>query len=997
MLAVLLLGGSRPAFGAGLKQLHGHVPAVVGHLTALGELPATNQLHLAIGVALRDPAGLGQFLAGLYDPANPGYRQFLTPAEFTARFGPSEADYAAVKEFALTNGFTITAEHDNRLLLDVTARVPDVERAFHIRLRIYQHPAEPRVFYAPDTEPTVGAALPVADVEGLSDYSKPRPRFKKMERHSIAPRNGSAPDGVSFIGNDFRNAYVPGTTLTGAGQMAGVLEFDGYYTSDIETYAATAGNGRTNIVIQPVLLDGFNGIPYDPNANGEVSLDIEMVMAMAPGLAKIIVFEGNPTNSFQNDILNAMAASNTVKSLSCCWSWPGGPTNTTDAIFQKMMAQGQSFFNASGDSDAFAAGSASDVDNPDQFNAPDSCPYITQVGGTLLTMNGAGTSYASEVVWNDRYTNSTDGGNWGGSGGLSTYYPIPGWQMNLNLAASGGSTTMRNIPDVALVAAGVFTYLDDGQNQVTEGTSCATPLWSGLMCLVNQQAVAAGKSAIGFINPAIYEIASESIYNSAFNDITNGDNAWAPSSPGLFYAGPGYDLCTGLGTPAGTNLINALASPDPLVVSTNHGFATSGRKGGPFSVASQTFLLTNTSSASLTWSVINTSAWLNVSSTGGTLAKAASATNLASLNAAASNLVAGTYDASIEFTNTTSHVGHARLFTLQVTDPLVLLTTNGFSAYGAAGGPFNPNSQIISFTNLNSSAGAWDIINTAAWLNVSSTSGVIPGNSRVSVTASPAPGAAGLTGGIYNASLVLSNMASLATWSIPFQLLVSQSVVQNGGFATGNFGPWTLVDDGSGNDFIDNGSYAIPPYTGTYDFVLGDTNSPAYFSQILPTVPGQDYLLSFWLYQTELDGGGAQIFDVNWNTNAASMNTIYTLPVQGAFNWSEFNFVVAAASTNTTLQFAAQNVPAYFGLDDVSVTPIPVPTLIALGLKTNAFTFTWNSLAGISYAVQYKTNLLASGWTNLSTNTATTYTTSFTDTPGANLARFYRVSRLSLP
>ena len=110
----------------------------------------------------------------------------------------------------------------------------------------------------------------------------------------------SAPDGFgTYFGNDFRNAYVPGTTLTGAGQTVGLFEFDGFYSSDIAAYAAAAGNGRTNIVIQTVLLDGYNGVPTTGanSGNGEVSLDIEMAMAMAPGLAKIVVFEGNPNNS----------------------------------------------------------------------------------------------------------------------------------------------------------------------------------------------------------------------------------------------------------------------------------------------------------------------------------------------------------------------------------------------------------------------------------------------------------------------------------------------------------------------------------------------------------------------------------------------------------------------------------------------------------------------------------------------------------------------------
>ena len=153
-----------------------------------------------------------------------------------------------------------------------------------------------------------------------------------------------------------------------------------------------------------------------------------------------------------------LADSNTVKNLSCSWGWSGGPSTTTDNIFKNMAAVGQSFFNASGDSDAFTTGASSvnGVDNTSLYNAPSSSPYITQVGGTTLTMNGKGASYASETVWNWGY-DSNAGGYVGSSGGISSHYSIPSWQTNVsNMAGSGGSTSFRNIPDVALTANNVY-------------------------------------------------------------------------------------------------------------------------------------------------------------------------------------------------------------------------------------------------------------------------------------------------------------------------------------------------------------------------------------------------------------------------------------------------------------------------------------------------------------------------------------------------------------
>jgi subtilase family serine protease len=199
--------------------------------------------------------------------------------------------------------------------------------------------------------------------------------------------------------------------LTGADQTLGLLQFDGFYASDIVAYEKAAG--LPQVPIQTVLLDGFDGMPTTGSSSGnpEVSLDIEMAISMAPGLSKIIVFEAGP-DVLQNDILSAMASHSEVKQLSCSWGWGGGPKATTDNIFKLMAAQGQSFFSASGDSDAFPAGS---VDDPSQPNAPSSCPYITVDGGTSLTTSGPGGAWVSESVWNRA-------SGVGSRGGISSYY-----------------------------------------------------------------------------------------------------------------------------------------------------------------------------------------------------------------------------------------------------------------------------------------------------------------------------------------------------------------------------------------------------------------------------------------------------------------------------------------------------------------------------------------------------------------------------------------------
>ena len=893
---VLLVGAllSAPGQEAGAKRLRGHVPPAAAQLTATGRLPSAQRLALAIGLPLRDEAGLTALLERLYDPAAPEFRHYLTPAEFTARFGPTEADYAAVARFAETHGLTVTARHANRLVLDVAGPVEAIQRAFQLTLRTYRHPTEGREFFAPDSEPVVAAALPVADISGLNNYALPHPKIARREAGAMAnasPRTGSSPGG-SYMGNDFRAAYLPGVTLTGAGQMVGLLQFDGFYQSDITAYETAAG--LPAVPIQTVLLDSYSGTPTS-SGNIEVSLDIEMVMSMAPGLSKIIVFEAGPSG-LQNDILSAMVSNNQVKQFSCSWGWSGGPTTTTDNLFKQMATQGQSFFSASGDSDAFTVGasSANGVDNTSLANAPSSCPYITQVGGTTLATTSAGGAWASETVWN---WGLHSGSYVGSSGGISSYYAIPTWQAGVSMAANGGSTVYRNIPDVAMTADNVYVLYGNGASSSVGGTSCAAPLWAGLAALINQQAVAAGRSTIGLVNSAVYTIGAGSLYAPAFHDITTGSNVWS-SSPSAYYAAPGYDLCTGWGTPAGQNLINALAGvADSLGLSPAAGFTASGPVGGPFSVASLSVQLTNTSTTNLSWSLINTSAWLTASITSGALAGGAKTNLTLSLAPVATNLTAGTYAGTVIFTNLASHGVQGLSFTLQVIGQ-VLLTNGGF--------------ETGDFTG-------WTLV----------------GNSVVN-------GRHGQPATIYNA-----------------------------------------VESAS--------SYPLVVHAGNYGAFLGDVQL-ATISQTIPTIPGRYYLVSLWMDNPS--ASGTQQFVVRWNTNSASVNTIYSLTSPPALTWTNLQFMVLATSTSTVLQLGAENNDNYFGLDDISVTAIPPLKFQSAAPGANGLALGWSAAPGVVYQVEYRTNLLQTNWLALGspiTATNAYLTLSDTNARPTSPSRFYRL------
>jgi subtilase family serine protease len=245
------------------QVLRGHVPLEVSRTKSLAHLAPEKRIKLAIGLPLRNQAALDELLKNLYDPANPAYHQYLSAPEFAARFGPAEADYQAVADFFGKHGFTVTATHPNRTLLDVEASVGDIEKTLHVQLNLYPHPKEARTFFAPDSEPAVDLDVPLLQISGLDNLVIPRPASLHLQPphtgQAPAPAAGSGPGG-SYLGKDFRAAYAPNLGLTGAGQYVGLLQFDGYYAGDISSYVALAG--LTNVPLINVLLNGVSGPGY---------------------------------------------------------------------------------------------------------------------------------------------------------------------------------------------------------------------------------------------------------------------------------------------------------------------------------------------------------------------------------------------------------------------------------------------------------------------------------------------------------------------------------------------------------------------------------------------------------------------------------------------------------------------------------------------------------------------------------------------------------------
>jgi subtilase family serine protease len=537
-----------PSQAQSVLTRHTREAAQTGQAQSVGRLPASQTMQLDLVLPLSDQAGLDSFLKELYDPSSPSYRHFLTVPEFTERFGPSQQQYDSVVSFAKANGFTIVGGSRDGMEVQIKGTVSAIEAAFHVAMRTYQHPTESRIFYAPDREPTTALPFPLWHVSGLDNYSIPHPMFVKKSdyaaAHGIEPEavvkhatTGSGPS-ASFLGSDMRAAYYGGTALTGAGQNLGLFEYEGTDLTDLSTYFKNVGQ-TNNVPVTLLSTDGTSTACVDTRAGGdcddtEQTLDMTQAIGMAPGLASLVVYIGSTDTA----IISAMTTHSPLPTtIGCSWGWTPADASTLDPYFEKMAAQGQNFFVASGDNSTWKASG-----NAAAWPADDA--YIVSVGGTDLVTASAAGPWQSETAWADS------------GGGISPdKVAIPAWQQLSGVIDSSnkGSTTLRNGPDVSANANfSFYTCADQTTCMANEygGTSFAAPMWAGYIALVNQQLVANGEPTIGFLNPTIYAQNVTSSYGTDFHDITSGTS-------GSYSAVTGYDLVTGWGSP-NTGLIAAL-------------------------------------------------------------------------------------------------------------------------------------------------------------------------------------------------------------------------------------------------------------------------------------------------------------------------------------------------------------------------------------------------------------------------------------------------------
>ncbi len=469
------------------------------------------------------------------EPADSAVAQ-LDRATFAETRGAQADDLAAVERFAHDHGLSVAESSPERRTVKLTGSVDDASKAFGVELHRYDHP-EHGTFRGRTGHVFVPAELSgvVEGVFGLDDRPQLRPQFRIADPRAVTR---------SYTPVEVAQAYDFPTGATGAGECVAIIELGGgYQQSDLDTYFGDLGLSVPTVTDVPV--DGGTNSPAgDPgSADGEVLLDIEVVGAIAPGARIAVYFAPNTDQGFIDAVTTAVHdQANAPSVISISWggaesTWTAQAQAALDQAFADAVVLGVTVCAASGDN-----GSGDGVgDGRAHADFPASSPHVLGCGGTRLETGGA------ETVWNDGASGGATGG------GVSDTFDLPNWQSSAGVppSANPGRRVGRGVPDVSGNADPQTGYsvLVDGQQTTIGGTSAVAPLWAALVALLNEQR---GK-AVGFLNGVLYESG-----DGALRDVTSGNNDLG-DAPG-YTAGPGWDACTGLGSPDGAALAKLLAS-----------------------------------------------------------------------------------------------------------------------------------------------------------------------------------------------------------------------------------------------------------------------------------------------------------------------------------------------------------------------------------------------------------------------------------------------------
>ncbi len=590
----------------------GTAPALVTGTQPLAAVASAQPLRVSVALRPRDARALTAYAEAVQNPVSPDYREYLSPRQFAARFGPNARTITTVENALRRAGLRPRVLEANHLSLDVVADAGAFEKAFHLELAHVLLPSG-RAALVNLQAPALPASV-AADVQaivGLDGLQTMRSSLERQnaKRASLNPRSATpttharqkhqtpeacraartaASEQEAYTADQIASAYgfdgLYADGDEGAGVSIGVYELEPDSPADIAAYQSCYGTS-TSITYSAV--DGGAGTGA---GSGEAAFDIEQIIGLAPRV-HIVVYQGPNSNadnpgSGPYDIFAAMISQDKVSIITNSWGECEAQEGATDAhaentLFEEAAIQGQSVISASGDyGSEDCDGSTANGSSKLAVDDPGSQPFVTDVGGTSMTALGPP---PTEVTWDDGGgTLSGSGlgsGAGAGGGGISSLWSMPAYQATApagvgvinadSSAAPCGASTgdCREVPDVSAdadPAHGYVIYYNGNHSehgepsgwQASGGTSGAAPVWAALFAEADAASACAG-TPIGFANPALYRAAA-SAESTYFNDVTSGDNDFTGAGTGLYPATTGYDMATGLGTPNASTLATEL-------------------------------------------------------------------------------------------------------------------------------------------------------------------------------------------------------------------------------------------------------------------------------------------------------------------------------------------------------------------------------------------------------------------------------------------------------
>jgi kumamolisin len=470
-----------------------------------------------------------------------GKGEIISLDEMAAKYFPTATEYKTVADWLTSQGFAVKPPDKYNLGVFASGSVAQIERVFAIKFgRVKFAGVE---YSSALNAPSLSAAIagPVLGINGLQPHLHP-------SRHlDIAPGRAQKliDNQPPYTIGEIAKAYSAiGLSVNGSGQKIGIVIDTFPAASDLTEFWQDNGIPQSlNNIEEVQVVSGTL-----PSPSGEETLDAEWSSGTASG-AKVRIYATTDLAFVHLDqayqtIINELPAQPALHQVSLSFGlgetyMPADEMATDDQYFAAMAGAGISVFVSSGDGGSSPGPNGSgDNSGPVQVESPANDPNVTGVGGTSLILNVSTGAVSGESAW------------YYGGGGISQFFARPSWQNGTGVPS--GAT--RLVPDVSLAAdpnTGAFLILN-GQLIRVGGTSWAAPTWAGFCAMINQSRANVGLHSAGLLGPKIYPLNG----TNSFRDITTGSNG----PDGIYNAGPGYDLCTGLGVPRVATLIQAITS-----------------------------------------------------------------------------------------------------------------------------------------------------------------------------------------------------------------------------------------------------------------------------------------------------------------------------------------------------------------------------------------------------------------------------------------------------